>query len=274
MVGVADLVVHYRPLEEGEITMICAIHLIIAALVGGAGTLAAPPGISVVTGSRHDIGLTVVTSLGEGYLAGREFLIDIHFPNGDIGKGKLYIMFEPSTGCFLQYLDWAAKEEYPKDSWFRSIAESGRFVISDNRLVLIEIKTQIPPHISVLESSTEKADNIDGAESRSLGWYRDHLLALRERSYKAETFGYLAEIVPILMPNGFYGNWIMSQAPYVPLRLIDIVRVSGTRWNLTLENSVSPGINRRAQLPLSTRREIQSQGKPSRWISGMSLMLK
>ncbi|MCZ2152034.1 MAG: hypothetical protein LC126_30185 [Bryobacterales bacterium] len=246
--------------------MIIAKYAIFTAALA-AYALAAPAGIAVVPGGRRDIGLTAMTSSGEGYLAARETRVDIAFPDGRSGRGTLYVVFEPSTKCFLQTIFWAQKAEYPSDSWFNSIARTGGFIVSHDRLVLVTLKDPRFPYISILESSPEEADNLDDAESRSVRWYRDHLSALEARKYTPESFGYVVEKVAIWVPSGFFESDLnMDARGHVPLKFLNIARVNDSEWTVTLESTENPRNHRRLQVPIYKRPDTNSPGKPNKWI--------
>ncbi|MCZ2155441.1 MAG: hypothetical protein LC114_16325 [Bryobacterales bacterium] len=246
--------------------MIIGYPLMLAAAVAS-WAFATPQDITVVRGSRHDIGLTAIASSGEVFIAARELLVDITFQGGTSGKGKLHVVFDASTKCFLQSIFWVSNGKYPVHSWFENIAQTGRFVVSDDRLVLITLQNRLAPFIAILESSPEKATDLDDAEVRSVRWYRDHLSVLEARTYTLESFGYFAARVAIGIPNGFFDSDLSTDPRgYLPVKFVDVARINDTQWTVTLESTENPSNHRRLQVPIYKRPDNNSRGRSARWM--------
>src|SRR6266540_3465995 len=93
-------------MRRGKMAQLLGILIWVTLAAAG---MAAPPGIQPNTGGKSDRSLTAITRTGKTYLAGRELSVDLGFPSAKIAKGKICILYEPSTGLFLHYLEWAPK---------------------------------------------------------------------------------------------------------------------------------------------------------------------
>jgi hypothetical protein len=196
--------------------------LMAAALV--ASTMAATPGVRPVTSSRNTRALTAVNDSGQTYLAAREMQVDLDFPSGKSGKGKLFLLFEPSTGLFLHTYGWE-RNEYPAIAWIDDIETHSLVGVSADRLVIVNTLG--------IRESTEKAASLDDAEAKSLKWMNEHLLDVEARlpgnvrvaSLQLDSSGF---------PKGFFREY--NVMPGLPLKLVDMVR-QGNGWDLTLEST-------------------------------------
>ena len=198
--------------------------------------MAAAPGVRPVTASRNNRTLTAVTESGQTYLAARELGVDLDFPAGQSGKGQLYILFEPSTGFFLQIFGWE-RNDYPR-TWIAQQEARSRVGVTADRLVIVTFSDGA----GIIES-TEKASNLDDAEAKSLKWIGDHLAQIETRTDREL---YRATYRPLGrsdFPKGFlrpglqHGSIEMiDPLPGLRVRLVDMV-YKGGGWELTLEST-------------------------------------
>jgi hypothetical protein len=212
----------------------------------------ASQGLSSLAASRTDRPLTGTNALGATYLASREVLVDLSFQRGGAGKGKLFLLFDPSTGFFFHNLSWELTAP-PRHSWIDP--SQFRYGVSPERLLLLRF---IRNAITITES-TEKAASMEDAEAKAIRWYRDRLSQVEARTMKREDLGFLHQDLSIGrsgFPPGFFVT-VMDPRPGLPLKLIDFVRRSDTHWEVTLENTDN---RRRAKTHLVRRANIWTIG--------------
>ncbi len=89
-----------------------AMQLLLVTVALASQAMAAPPGVRPVTASRITRALSAIRDSSQTYLAAREIRLDMDFPSGNSGKGKLFILFEPSSGLFFHTYGWE-RNDYP-----------------------------------------------------------------------------------------------------------------------------------------------------------------
>jgi len=192
-----------------------------------ASGLAVASGVRPVTGSRRDHTLTAITESGQTYLAGRELQVDLDFPSGKSAKGKLFILFEPSKGLFLQACGWEQRD-YPAYAWMDDIKAYSRVGVTADRIFMVSANQAI-----VVVESVEKANSLDDAEAKSLQLVGDHLAETEARkptSVKATSL----MIDRSDFPDGFFrGRY--DPMGLLRVKLADMVWQGG-EWDLTLES--------------------------------------
>ena len=142
--------------------------------------LAAAAGVRPVAGSRSTHSLSVAMVSGQRYLAAREMQIDLEFPDGKTGRGRLYLLFEPVSGLYLHNFAWE-RDSYPTYDFIGHVEAHGRVGTTDDRLFI----AFFVDGVGILDS-TEKAASMDDAETRSLKWYADHLSQVEDRSDRGQ----------------------------------------------------------------------------------------
>jgi hypothetical protein len=134
--------------------MISKLALLYLAISGVA--LAGPPGLQPITESRTTRSLTAVAMAGQTYLAERSMQVDLDFPDGEKGKGRLYVLFEPLSGFYMQAFRWLA-DSYP------GYPEARLVGVASDRLFVASSYQGL-----VIEDSAEKATDVDDAEAKAL----------------------------------------------------------------------------------------------------------
>jgi hypothetical protein len=198
-----------------------------------ASLVGAPPGVSLVAGSRQDRTLAATTSLGQTYLAGREMQIDLTFASGKSAKGMLHILFEPRSGFYIQVTGFLPGRPGERYSWIDALAPRTRFAVTPDRIVIL---TLWPEKVEIIESR-EKAASLDEAEAKSLQWNGDHLAALEARTHTYKSYGYVHEAFRLSrfeFPKGFFQSeyWSVGSPP---IRLIDFVRKDDFHWEVIMQ---------------------------------------
>ena len=200
--------------------------LLVTVALGSQG-MAAPPDVRPVTASRITRALTAIRDSTQTYLAAREIRLDLDFPSGNSGKGKLFVLFEPSTGLFFHTYSWE-RNDYPEVAWIDNVETRSRIAVSTDRLVIVTCGNAV----GILESA-ERAASLEDAEAQSLKWMSDHLSEVEERLSGNVRVTSL-QLDRNEFPKGFFPEY--DQRPGLPLKLMDMVR-RDAGWDLTIENT-------------------------------------
>ena len=128
---------------------------------------AGSPGIRPVT--RNDRTLPAVAGYGQIYVTARDMTADVDFPSGRSGKGRLFIIFDSSSGFFLETFHWEPNA-YPQLFLIDHVGSLYRIGVAPDRLLAVNFAYGVG-----ISESSEKAQNLDDAEAKSLKWIGDHL---------------------------------------------------------------------------------------------------
>lgn len=214
----------------------------------------AQAGIQPNTNGRNDRAFAAITRSGKTYIGGREVPVNLAFPSGKAGNGKLCVFYEPSSGFFIHYLDWSPS---PSRTSCLDVAASGsRLVLGSDRLAMVWVGGN---RITIIESS-EKAANLDDAESKSIGWHGPRLGGVEKRS--VDIPGTVSRI-PLLykdLPKGFVEQ--LDSRPAPPLRPADVIQKDDTHWDLVIENFVN---HKKATAEIIRQKPFAT---PSWWVHG------
>jgi hypothetical protein len=220
---------------------------------------AAPHGISQVVGGRREYSATALASFGETYLGIRDILVDIMFPSGRSGKGRITVVFEPASRLWFQFFSWEQKD-YPAYVSADSLRAQRRFGVTSKNLIVIMLNGNA---IHVMES-TLLASSLDEAEARALKWHGERLAEIEAGANVPKSYGYVYEKLSFgrgSFPQDFFQSDYDSR-PYVPIKLVDIARQDDFNWLVTVE---SIDTKKRAATLISrqggpTKRVLQSVG--------------
>jgi hypothetical protein len=147
-----------------------------------AHSLVAAGQIRPINSTRQDRALSASTSGGEAGALARQMQADIQFPSGRAAKGSLFILFDPMYHHYYWSLIWA-----PEDS--RSAPRVGglgpesKIYSAQARLVLFSCGSG---RLEIYES-TESADSVDDAETKSLKAATDQLGEIEALRYRPST---------------------------------------------------------------------------------------
>jgi hypothetical protein len=178
--------------------------------------------VRAVAETRDTRPFPAVDVVGPTPVAAREVKVELTRQDGKKSTGRLGIVFDPSTGFFLHQLS-LYHERVP---WTNYLSSTARIGLSPDRLILV----MFGDGVGILES-TEKAANIDDAETEALKWIEDHLDKPDARSYRTESIG----IGRWDFPKGFFRSEYDSRAG-LPVKIVDM-RAHDQGWELILEST-------------------------------------
>jgi hypothetical protein len=178
--------------------------------------------VRAVAETRDTRPFPAVDVVGPTHVTAREVKVELNRQDGTKSTGRLGIVFDPSTGFFLHQLS-LYHEPAP---WTDYLSSTARIGLSPDCLIL----AMLGDGVGILES-TEKAANIDDAETKALKWIEDHLDKPDSRSYRTESIG----VARWDFPKGFFRSEISSRAG-LPVKIVDMqAHVQG--WELILEST-------------------------------------
>lgn len=212
-----------------------------------ASAMSAAVGARPVSFSRIDRVLTADIQLGGTYLAARELGVDVEFPDGVTGKGKLAILYEPASGLFFQIFNWE-RADYPQASLVAAVNAGQRVVVTADRIIVVGFASG-----PAVADSQEKASSLDEAERMAMKWISDHLKDIEIGTVRS-SFVHL----PVdrgEFPAGFVREF--DAGGVIRTKLVGIERRGARSLDLTIE---SLDTHRRAKLLVSHTGKTWSRG--------------
>lgn len=236
---------------ERSVLLICSCLSIVSAYAQG---------IKPVAGSKKEDSPLGYSTSGGRHISTRQMLADISFPPGvspSVGRGRVSIIFDPSSGYYINFLEWH-RDKYPKQSpWIEDIvAGRTRVWVTPTHLLMVFAGGGT---ISVWES-TDKASSVDDAEDRSLRWHSERLSQVAARGYQPQWTAVSFRVGKSEIPKGYLRSDFYS-SPGLPLKLSDMKMVNLLTGEERFEIIMETDMHRRIAVPL-----IRREGK---WYTGL-----
>jgi hypothetical protein len=184
-----------------------------------------------------DGSLPAVTEWGDAFVSTREVKVETTSPRTGKGVGWLFLVFDRSTGYYLQQFHYTRKEyEYPglgtyyTADWFGKHYHVG---VTSNRIWAFDFQIPEMARLSILVSS-EKAEGLDDAESKAMRWAAEQMV-VREQTpvHKIQP---QARAMNLIFPLGKHVDPANEGLEFVPETLVSL-RWRDGRWELTFDGS-------------------------------------
>jgi hypothetical protein len=201
-----------------------------------------------------DSSLPAITESGDSFVLTREVKLEVDTPELGVMVGRLFLIFDRSTGHYLRALNWSKGEGPVGSSYTDMFRDHAHIGATSQRIWAFFAPRAFLAPGATLEvwQGLEKAENLDDAEAKTLKWVAVHAhIPELQPKIPAQFFMNM----PLILPLSASSDAARGKAEFVPETLVSYTLHNGL-WEFIFD-----GYARRDRLyhPTEERKHLRAR---------------